>query len=339
MTGEWGPFGDEMRRGAQLAADDINAKGGVGGRKITLTVLDDEGKPETAVAIARTLAEGNIRFVIGHYNSGSSIPASTIYAKHNTFMISPASTNPMLTDAKLWNVARTAGRDDVQGTYAGNYMAEHFPGKNQAIVSDGTPYGDGLAKMARQALLAKGRPEKLFSTIIPGKDDFSKLIARMKTAKIEVVFFAGLADDFGRLIRLSNEAGQHPQFISGDGAMVDDLSKVAGPAVEGTLIMFSLEDRNNPAAADVVTRFRSRGFEPMAYTLKSYAAVQVIAKGIELAGIQAPRLVAASIRSGKPFSTVLGDLTFDAKGDRREPDIMMYVWKKKGDGRFRLDPN
>ena len=108
--------------------------------------------------------------------------------------------------------------------------------------------------------------------------------------------------------------------------------------MEGVLIVFSLEDRINPAATNVVARFRSQGFEPEFYTLKSYAAVQVIAGGIEMAGVQAPRLVAAAIRSGKPIDTVLGNLTFDAKGDRREPDVAMYVWTKQANDDFSLEP-
>ena len=338
MTGDWAVYGEGMRRGAQLAADDINAKGGIGGCKLALSVLDDRGDPDTAIAVARKLAKDKIRFVVGHYNSGVSIHASSFYAKNNTVMVSPVSTNPMLTELKLWNVVRTAGRDDVQGAFAGEYMADHFPTQNLAVVSDGTPYGDGLVNKARKALRTKGHPEKLNTKIRFDQADFADLISKMKTAKIEVLFFAGLADEFGPLIRQTKEAGLKVQFISGDGGLVHDLKGKAGPAVEGVLIVFSLEDRINPAATDVVARFRSQGFEPQFYTLKSYAAVQVIAGGIEMAGVQAPRAVAASIKSGKPIATVLGDLDFDAKGDRLQRDVTMYVWEKQANGDFSLEP-
>ncbi|MER9943648.1 branched-chain amino acid ABC transporter substrate-binding protein [Mesorhizobium sp. M0092] len=337
MTGDGAYDGEEMRRGAQLAVDDINAKGGVRGCKIVLTVLDDQYTPATAIALAKRLAKEGVRFVIGHFNSGSSVPAAMIYAKNNTLMVSPASTNPALTEFKLWNVIRTVGRDDVQGMFAGEYMADHFSAQNLAIVSDGTPYGDGLANKARKALRAKGHPEKLAKKIKPGQGDFADLISKLKSMKIEVLFFAGLADDFGPLVRQTKEAGLKVQFISGDGALVHDLPGKAGPALEGVLIAFSLEDRSNPAAADVVARFRSQGFEPADYTLKSYAAVQVAAKGIEMAGGQAPRAVAASIKSGQPIPTVLGNLTFDAKGDRNQRDVTMYVWKRRGDGTLMMD--
>lgn len=338
MTGDWAVMGEEMRRGVQLAADDINAKGGIGGCKIALMVLDDQGKPDIAVEIAKAFGRDKVRFVVGHYNSGASIPAAEIYAKNNTLMVSPASTNPALTEFKFWNVARTAGRDDVQGTFAGHFMADRFPERNLAIVSDGTPYGDGLAKKARAALRAEGHPAKLDAKVAYTETNWADLIGKMKKAKIDIVFFAGLGDQLGALIRQTDEASMHLKFISGDGALVSDLTERAGPAIEGTLIAFSLNDRSNPAAKDVVARFRSEGFEPEAYTLKSYAALQVILGGIQMAGVQAPRLVAAAIKSGKPIPTVLGDLTFDAKGDRREPDVMMYVWTKQATGGFSLEP-
>ncbi|RWD63402.1 MAG: branched-chain amino acid ABC transporter substrate-binding protein [Mesorhizobium sp.] len=337
MTGDWAYDGEEMRRGAQLAVDDINAKGGVRGCKIALTVLDDKYTPATAITLAKKLAKDGVRFVIGHFNSGNSVPAAMIYAKNNTLMISPASTNPGLTEFNFWNVLRTAGRDDVQGTFAGEYMADHFPAQNLAIVSDGTPYGDGLANKARKALRAKGHPETLAKKIKYGQGDFSDLINKIKLMKVDVLFFAGLADDFGSIIRQTKEAGLKVQFISGDGALVHDLPGKAGPALEGVLIAFSLDDRSNPSAADVVARFRSQGFEPADYTLKSYAAVQVAAEGIEMAGSQAPRAVAASIKSGQPIPTVLGKLTFDAKGDRIQRDVTMYVWKKRADGTLKMD--
>ncbi|WP_167524414.1 MULTISPECIES: branched-chain amino acid ABC transporter substrate-binding protein [unclassified Mesorhizobium] len=337
MTGDWAYDGEEMRRGAQLAVDDINAKGGIRGCKIALIVLDDQNTPATAIALAKKLAKDGVRFVIGHFNSGNSVPAAMIYAKNNTLMISPASTNPGLTELNFWNVLRTAGRDDIQGAFAGEYMADHFQEKNLAIISDGTPYGDGLANKARKTLRARAHPEKLAKKIKFGQGDFSDLVNQLKLMKIEVLFFAGLANDFGPLIRQTKEAGLNVQFISGDGALVHDLPGKAGPALEGVLIAFSLDDRGNPAAGDVVARFRSQGFEPADYTLKSYAAVQVAAKGIEIAGSQAPRAVVASIKSGQPIPTVLGNLTFDAKGDRIQRDVTMYVWKKRPDGTLTMD--
>ena len=332
MSGDFAGYGEQMRQGAQLAVEDINAKGGFGGRKVLLHVLDDEGDPKKALAVAAKLKKQGVRFVVGHYNSGASIPASDTYAKRNTLMVSPASTNPMLTERKLWNVIRTSGRDDVQGTFAGEYIAQHLSERKVAIVSDGTPYGQGLAVNASKALKAAKKPAKLSTEVKYNQTKFSDLVARMKKSGIEVVFFAGLGDQFGALIRQASEAGLKMQFVSGDGSMVRGLPEIAGSGIEGTMILFSPDDRDNPAAKDVVARFRSRGFEPADYTLKTYAAVQVIAEGAKRGGLNAPRAVASAIKTGAPIPTVVGDLTFDSKGDRRERDIAIYVWTKGAAG-------
>ncbi|PWK72643.1 branched-chain amino acid transport system substrate-binding protein [Aminobacter sp. AP02] len=294
-------MGDQIHRGVELAIADINAGGGIAGQKLEIDVVDDKGDGRTAVAVATNLAKSGVRFVVGHFNSGASIPASEVYARMGVFMISPASTNPYFTDRSgkgknLWNTHRTAGRDDVQGRLAGEYIAQAFAGKSTAILSDGTPYGDGLATKAKAALKAAGQPEKLMSKVKVGEKDMSRLIARMKAKKIDVVFFGGLADEMATLVRQSGEAGFKPQFIAGDGIFTADFPHAAGPDVAGTMFAFSLEDRDHPDAQSVVGRFRAKGFEPEAYTLKAYAAVQVIAKGIEVAGKSEPKAVAKAIR-------------------------------------------
>lgn len=339
MSGPFAQMGEQIRRGAELAIEDVNASGGIGGQKLEIDVVDDKGDGKTAIVVARKLAKSGVRFVVGHFNSGTSIPASEVYAKMGVFMISPASTNPYLTDRSgqgknLWNTHRTAGRDDVQGRLAGEYIAKAFAGRNAAILSDGTQYGDGLAIKAKAALKAAGQPEKLMSKVKVGQKDMSRLIASLKAKKIDVVFFGGLANEMATLLRQSSEAGFEPQFIAGDGIFTADFPEAAGPDVAGTMFAFSLEDRDHPDAQSVVARFRAQGFEPEAYTLKAYAAVQVVAKGIEVAGKNDPKAVAKAIRSGSPIPTVLGTLTFDANGDRREPDVAWYVWKPNGMGGY-----
>ncbi|WP_378949673.1 branched-chain amino acid ABC transporter substrate-binding protein [Mesorhizobium sp. ANAO-SY3R2] len=339
MSGQFAQMGEQIRQGAELAIEDINASGGIGGQKLQIDVVDDKGDGMTAKAVARNLAKSGVRFVVGHFNSGASIPASEVYAKMGVFMISPASTNPSLTERSgkgknLWNTHRTAGRDDVQGRLAGEYIAKAFAGRNAAILSDGTPYGDGLAIKAKAALNAAGQAEKLMSKVKVGQKDMSRLIASMNDKKIDVVFFGGLANEMATLVRQSSEAGFTPQFIAGDGIFTADFPHAAGAGVARTMFAFSLEDRQHADAQSVVARFRAKGFEPEAYTLKAYAAVQVVAKGIEIAGKCDPKAVAKAIRSGAPIPTVLGTLTFDANGDRREPDVAWYVWKADGTGGY-----
>src|SRR5947207_9011091 len=141
MTGTESAFGRQMKNGAEMAVADINAAGGVGGKKLALNVEDDACDPKQARSIAEKIAGAKIPFVAGHYCSSSSIPASEAYADGNVLQITPASTNPLFTDRKLWNVARMCGRDDQQGLVAGEYIAKNYKGKNIAILNDKTTYG------------------------------------------------------------------------------------------------------------------------------------------------------------------------------------------------------
>ena len=156
-TGPLAWIGEQMQRGAEMAVDDINAARGVLGEQVQLVTVDDFCDPEQAVAAAKKLVSEGVIFVDGHYCSGASIPASEVYEAAGVLQISPASTNPLLTDQGRANVFRVIGRDDAQGTVAGNYLADRWAGKKVAIFHDGTTYGKGLADETRKQLNQAGR--------------------------------------------------------------------------------------------------------------------------------------------------------------------------------------
>jgi branched-chain amino acid transport system substrate-binding protein len=183
------------------------------------------------------------------------------------------------------------------------------------------------------ALNAAGTTEVMYEGVNIGDNDFSALISKMKEAGVEVVYFGGLHTEGGKIVRQMSDAGMKAQFISGDGIVSAEFASIAGPAAEGVMNTFGPDPRNNPSAQDVVKKFRDKGFEPEAYTLYSYAAIQVIAAAITKTGsADDAEKVAATIKSGGPWKTVLGDLSFDEKGDRTTLDYVMYVWKKGADG-------
>jgi branched-chain amino acid transport system substrate-binding protein len=331
MTGQYATFGEQLKRGAEQAVADINAKGGVLGKKLRLEIGDDACDPKQAVAVANQLASKKVVFVAGHYCSSSSIPASEVYGESGILQISPASTNPKLTDeAKEHNVFRVCGRDDQQGTVAGSYMAQHYKGKNVAIIHDKSTYGKGLADETKKALNAKGVTEKLYDSITQGDKDFSALVSKLKAASIDVIYFGGYHTEAGLIVRQAREQGLQAQLISGDALVTEEFWSITGKAGEGTLMTFSEDPRKYAAAKAVVDAFKKKGYDPEGYTLYTYAAVQVFAQAAAKAKSTKVEDLEKAMHSTK-FNTVLGQVGFDAKGDVLNPKYVFFKWK---DGKY-----
>ncbi len=330
MTGQLAAFGEQLKRGGEMAVADINAKGGVMGKKLALKIGDDACDPKQAVAVANQLAKDKVVFVAGHFCSSSSIPASAVYAEEGILQITPASTNPALTEdaaKKGWkNVFRTCGRDDVQGAVAGAYLAEKFKGKKIAILHDKTAYGKGLADETKKALNAKGATEAMYEAYNAGEKDYSALVSKLKGAGIDAIYLGGYHPEAGLIIRQSHEQGYKPQLISGDALVDNEYGKIAGNASEGTLMTFAPDPRKNPAAKAVVDKFKAAKYDPEGYTLYSYAAIQVWAAAAEKAKSTDPKKVAEEMRKGD-WSTVVGKIKYDAKGDIQNPEYVWYIWK------------
>jgi branched-chain amino acid transport system substrate-binding protein len=339
ITGSNATFGAQLKNGAEQAVADINAAGGVLGQKIVLTVGDDAGDPKSGVSLANKFASEGIKWVVGHFNSGVSIPSSEVYQESNIIQISPASTNPKFTDRKMWNTFRTCGRDDQQGQVAGDFLAKEFKGKKVAVVHDKTPYGKGLADETQKAMNAKGLKEVLYEGINTGEKDFSALVSKLKQANIDVIYFGGLHTEAGLIVRQMRDQGLKAPMMSGDGITDKEFVQIAGPGAEGTYMTFGPDARKNPEAKDVVAKFKAKNIDPEAYTLYSYASFQVLKQAAEQAKSVDSKKVAEVIRSGKTFKTVIGDLTFDKKGDITRPDYVMYVWKKGPDGKIDYSGN
>ena len=334
LTGPNAAFGAQLQKGAEQAAADINAAGGINGEQVKIVLGDDVSDAKQGVSVANKFAADGVKFVVGHFNSGVSIPASEVYAENGILEITPAATNPQFTERGLWNTFRTCGRDDQQGAVAGAYIAEHFKDAKVAVVHDKTPYGQGLADETKKAMNAAGITEVIYEGITPGEKDYSALIAKMKEAGVSVVYFGGLHTEAGLIIRQMADQGMKATLMSGDGITSNELASIAGDAVNGTLMTFPPDPRNNPNAADAVKKFRDAGFEPEAYTLYSYAALQVIAEGAKAAGENDPQKVADAIRGKGPFKTVIGDLGYNEKGDITRADYVMYTWQKGADGKY-----
>ena len=239
FTGADASFGAQFRRGADMAVADINAAGGVLGQKLAIVEGDDQCDPKQAVQVANELAGKGVKVVIGHFCSGSSIPASDVYADENIPMITPASTNPSLTEAGKKNVFRLCGRDDQQGHIAGAFVASHFKGKKIAIVDDKQAYSQGLADEMRKALNAAGVKETLDDKINPGEKDYSALVTKLKQAGIDLLYYAGYQNEAGLLVRQMRAQGMSTILMGGDGLVTRDFWSITGAAGNGTLMTFA----------------------------------------------------------------------------------------------------
>ena len=329
LTGSEASFGAQLKNGAELAVADINAAGGVLGRKLKLEIGDDACDPKQARAIAERLGSQKVVFVAGHFCSSSSIPASEAYAESNVLQITPASTNPQFTDRGLWNTFRVCGRDDQQGLVAGDYLAKTYKGKNIAILHDRTTYGKGLADETQKALNKAGGKERMYEAYTRGDKDFTALVSRMKQANIDVVYLGGYHTEGGLILRQMRDQGMKTALVGGDSLVTNELWSITGPAGEGIRMTFGPDPRKKATAKAVVEKFKAKGIDPEGYTLYSYAAFQVWAQAATKAGTTDPKKVAETMKSGK-WDTVLGPLSFDKKGDITALDYVWYEWKKDG---------
>jgi branched-chain amino acid transport system substrate-binding protein len=326
VTGQYASFGQQMKNGGEMAVEDINEAGGVLGKKLKLEVGDDACDPKQAVAVANQMAGDNVALVAGHYCSGSSIPASQVYAESNLVQISPASTNPAFTDNRAGpNIYRVCGRDDQQGGVAGKYLAAHFADKNIAIIDDKTAYGKGLAEEVKKALNAAGKQEVLNESYTAGEKDYSALVSKLKQADVDVLFIGGYHTEAGLIARQMRDQGMGTILMGGDALITQEYWSITGPAGEGTLMTFSPDPRKNPAAAEVVAKFKEKGIEPEGYVLYTYAAIQAWKQAAEKAGSTDAAAVVKALNDTE-FDTVIGKFKFNEKGDPNLPPYAVYRW-------------
>jgi branched-chain amino acid transport system substrate-binding protein len=332
ITGPDAVFGAQLRMGVEQAVEDMNKAGGILGQKLTLSIADDAGDPKQGKSVANKFVGDQIAWVVGHFNSGVTIPASETYAENNILEITPASTNPQVTERGLDLVFRTCGRDDQQGAVAAKFLAS-LKGKKIAILHDKTTYGKGLADETRKNLNAAGVSEVLYEGINKGEKDYSAIVSKIKAAGADIVYWGGVQTEGGLLVRQMRDQGVTATLMGGDGIASDEFAAIGGPGVEGTYMTFPPDPRNLPEAAAVVKEFTAKNFNPETYTLYSYAAAQIMKQAAETAKSTDPTEMAKVMHSGMTFKTVIGDISYDKKGDVTRADYVVYQWRKGPDGR------
>ena len=324
-------LGEQAEVGTQAAVDHLNEAGGVLGQEIIAISMDDACEPRQAKAVARQLVNEGVVFVAGHLCSGCSLAATKIYEEAAILMISPGSTNPKVTDEGGPKVFRVIGRDDQQGTIAGDYLADNHGNANIAIIHDGDAYGKGLAQYTKNRLNERGVKELFISSYTKGQKDYQSLVDKLVEHQIDVLYAGGYEADIGIIIRQAKKALPSLRLFSGDGLNSQDFILYAGEAGIGTYFTFGPDPRLNPEAEDVVAAIREEyGFEPEGFTLYGYGAMQAWAQAVNRAGSLDLKTVIKVLKT-ETFDTVLGKIGFDEKGD--VTGISSFVWnvhKKQG---------
>ena len=328
--GPYSGIGGELRAGVQQAEQDIDAKGGLLGHVLTMRGADDPCDSKRAAGLAAGLVAEKVAVVVGHFCSVSSMAAAPVYGAANTLMISPASSSAELTDAAAesgnTDVFRVVPRDDMQGAFLAGHILEHYPGAAIALVGDGTPYGRNVVASTRAALVEKGVHPAATETLHPDSDDFASVVARLKGHRIKVIVYGGYAQAGAKLLLEARKEGLTAAFGGGDALMSGEFAKVAGADANGTFMTSLPDPRSVPEAQHAIEALATFGLDAKGYTLYAYAAVQVFAEAAERAKSLDTTAVAKALREGE-FDTVLGPLSFDAKGDLKSPRYALYVWQ------------
>lgn len=326
MTGPQAKLGTDFKRGVSVAVEEWNEKGGLLNKKLQMIIEDDQADPKQAVAVANKIANEGAIGIIGHFNSSCSIPASVVYDRAGIPMITPASTNPTLTERGLKRVFRVCGRDDQQGEVAAKFVAEYLKIKRVAILHDKTTYGQGLVDEFRKAL--NDRVEVVYyGGIIQGDKDFKVVLTTVKQKRPELIYFGGIYPEGGLIVKQARELGINIPFMSGDGVIDPLFVEIAGvEAAEGTYLTFSPDPEHIPSARSFIEKYRAAYGELGPYSIYAYDAANILFTAVQSAGSVEGSAVADRMRA-MSFNGALGTIRFDDKGDVTVSPYVVWVTK------------
>ncbi len=333
LSGGDAVVGNQVRLGVEQAVADINASGGFLGRKAKVVAGDDGGDPKKGADIARSFVTSGVGFVVGHVSSAVTVPASAIYAGAGVLDITPSALAPSVTDRGLATMFRTCGREDQQAGAATRFLLGRRYLKI-AILHDRTATGKALADAIRASLAAGGTRDAFYGSFAQDTRDVSGLVKRLRAAGAQIVVWGGGPAGAATLARQLHDADAAIPLLGGMAMASDDFASLAGPAADGTFMVFPLDPRQRPSAAALRRRLEANDADPYGYVFYAYAAVQVIAQAAATTQSLDPKAIAATLHSGASFETVLGPLSFDAKGDPTTSDLAVYVWHKGPAGRM-----
>ncbi|MEO0225710.1 MAG: branched-chain amino acid ABC transporter substrate-binding protein, partial [candidate division WOR-3 bacterium] len=331
MTGDQAKMGQDIANGVTLAVDEWNSRGGLLGKKIVVVVGDDRRDPREAVSVANKMVNERVVGVVGHFNSSCSIPASKIYNEYRLIQITPASTNPQLTEQNFENVFRVCGRDDQQGIVGAKFVLEKLGKKRIAVLHDKTTYGQGLAdEFKKNVEMDKSAVVVAYEGIIQGDNDFTAVLTKVKQQNPDVLYYGGIYPEAGLLVKQMRQLGMKTIFVSGDGVIDKQFIKIGGEATEGSYLSFSPPFENKPSARHFIETYKSRYGDPGPYSIYAYDAANILLKAIEKAQSTDYKKLVATIHQEK-FEGAIGEIQFDKKGDVLVAPYIFWIVK---DGDF-----
>ena len=328
LTGSIAHLGKDDENGVALAIDQANQqKITIDGKPVTFKMQseDDQADPKVGTTVAQKLVDAKVAAVVGHLNSGVSIPASEIYNKAGIPMISGSATNPVLTERGLKTVFRTVGRDDQQGPAIAAYIANELKAKKVAIADDKTAYGEGLANEVEKTLKGDKIHVVTRERTTDKETDFKAILTKIKSKKPDVVFYGGMDATGGPMLKQARELGIKAVFAFGDGACTDEMSKLAGQAAEGMVCSQAGLPRE-AADPEFVKAFNSKYGEIKQYAPYFYDGTMAVIEAMKKANSADPAKFAPELFNVS-FKGATGTVEFDQKGDRKNAEMTIFKLK------------
>lgn len=335
LTGPQSHLGKDNENGARLAIEDANAKAiEIGGKKVKFELLgeDDQADPKQGTLVAQKLVDAKINAMVGHLNSGTTIPASKIYSDAGIPQVSPSATNPKYTQQGFKTAFRVMANDVQQGRALGSYAVTTLGAKRIAIIDDRTAYGQGVADEVEKAVIANGGEIVAREFTTDKSTDFAAILTKVKATNPEVLFFGGMDAQGGPMAKqmqtlgLATKLGLYTKLLMADGGCTTEFHKLAGPAAEGAYCSLpGVPLDKMPGGTDFKNRYKAKfNTDIQLYAPYVYDAVGVIIDAMKRANSVEPAVYLPALAKTDGFQGVTAKIQFDDKGDIKDGDITLY---------------
>ena len=335
LSGAIAHLGKDNENGARLAIEDLNAKGiSIGGKKVKFELLaeDDAADPKQGAAAAQKLADQKVSGVVGHLNSGTSIPASKIYSDAGIPQISPSATNPKYTRQGYKTTFRVVADDVHLGGTLGRYAVQKLGAKNIAVIDDRTAYGQGVADEFQKAAKAAGATIVGREFTTDKATDFTAILTTIKGKKPDAIFFGGMDAVAGPMIKQMKALGLNAKFLGGDGICTGELFKLSGETIADSQVFCAeaggVEGPQEKVLSDFKTKYKKRfNADVQLYAPYVYDAVNVMAAAMVKANSSDPAKYLPVLAKISDYKGVTGNIGFDEKGDIKNGALTLYSYK------------